>query len=287
MTSTPRLRDLVQLWRQGDFALTAGDLIFRDLPPQASEPSGAADIGTQVVADEGIPGFVVISQTCDIVRDPANSPYVSVCPLVLLADKDMANFEAGRMPTLGFIPNLPDRMVVDFARPMTVTKQLMCTWERQDGCETDADRLLFARQLTRVFNRFAFPDEFNTAIEPFKKSLQARQFSRESDLGRAIQSLREMRVYAHGEWDDPVGVDLTIYVIIEADENRVERDRKAIVDQLRPHLQKIKWTSKFRLHRDMRFIPVTLGDIEASVYLNSFPLDLITISFAKRGRRNP
>lgn len=276
----------MQLWQQGDFALIAGDLIFRDLPPQGVEVSGAADAETQVVADEEIPGFAVISQTCDVVRDPATSPYVSVCPLLHLASKDMANFEAGRMPTLGFLPKLPDGLVVDFARPMTITKQLLCSWTRQTGCETDADRLHFARQLTRVFNRFAFPDEFNEAIEPFKKSLQAKQFSRESDLGRAIQSLRELRVYAHGAWDHPAGVDLTIYIILEADEDRVERERNRIMDQLRPHLQKIKWTPKFRPHKDLRYRPVTLADMQASEYQNSFPLDLITLSFAKRGRQN-
>lgn len=289
MTTTPSvtpkpLREQVTLWQQGDFALAAGDLLFRDLPLNGGTAPEVLEAASEVVADESIPGFVVISQTCDIVRDPETHPYVSVCPLLHLDPKDMANFEAGRMPTLGFLPNLPSDLVVDFARTMTITKQLMCSWERQAGCETDADQLLFARQLTRVFNRFAFPDEFNAALDPFKKSVQSKQFSIESEFGRAIQSLLEFRVYPHGTWDDPSGVDLTIYIIIDADEDRVERDRNAIVTQLRPHLQKIRWSSKFRLHRHMGYRPVTLADIQASEYLNSFPLDLITIPFAKRNR---
>lgn len=284
-TDPKPLREQVELWQQGDFALAAGDLFFRDLPLRVGGTPEADEATAEVVADGNIPGFVVISQTCDIVRDRDDEPFVSVCPLLRLDPKDMANFEAGRMPTLGFLPNLPDGLVVDFARTMTITKQLMCSWERQAGCEIDADRLLFARQLTRFFNRFAFPDEFNAALDPFKKSIQSKQFSPDSEYGKAIRSLREFRVYAHGAWDNPSGVDLTIYIIIEADEDRAERDRNAILAQLRPHLQKIKWTARFRLHRDMGYRPATLADLQASEYLNSFPLDLITIPFAKRGRR--
>lgn len=276
------LSEQVELWRQGDFALAAGEMFFRDIPPVGEETPTSSQSGLEVVADENIPGFVVISQTCDIVRNPATHPYVSVCPLIHLDQKDMANFDSGRMPTLGFLPNLPPTLVVDFARTMTITKQLMCSWDRQPGCETDADCLRFARQVTRVFNRFAFPEEFNEAIEPFKKSIQSKQFSADSDFGKAIRSLLEFRVYAHGSWDNSLGVDLTIYIIIDADEDRPERDRNAILTQLRPHLQKIKWSSRFRLHRDMKYRPVTLADMQASEYLNSFPLDLITLSFAKR-----
>ena len=278
------LREQVTRWQQGDFALAAGDLLYRDLPLTGGEEKEMPESVLDVVADENIPGFVVISQTCDIVRDPETHPYVSVCPLLHLEPKDIPNFESGRMPTLGFLPNLPSDLAVDFARTMPISKQLMCSWDRHAGCETDVDRLLFARQLTRVFNRFAFPDDFNTALDPFKKSLQSKQFSVDAEFGRAIRSLLELRVYAHGAWDDPSGVDLTIYIIIDADENRPERDRNAITTQLLPHLQKIKWSPKFRLHRDMRYRPVTLADMQASEYLNSFPLDLITIPFAKRGR---
>jgi hypothetical protein len=86
-------------WQQGDFSLDCGDFLFRDLP----EPIDGGEDDGGAVFDSEVVGFAVISQTCDVVRDPERVPYVSVCPMVAVDGKRIGEIERGQAPRFGFL----------------------------------------------------------------------------------------------------------------------------------------------------------------------------------------
>lgn len=58
--------------RQGDFSFDENWFVYRVAPDGDGES----------LFEEPIIGIVVLSQSCDIVRDSAERPYLEVCPLV-------------------------------------------------------------------------------------------------------------------------------------------------------------------------------------------------------------
>ncbi|MYB35579.1 MAG: hypothetical protein F4X92_10805 [Gammaproteobacteria bacterium] len=126
-------------WQQGDFSLESGALLFRDVSPNNQfDQTGVHN--SYGYCYEKMPGFVVISQTCDIVRKPVNnlSKFVSVCPLVEINPSGISNIEKGKAPGFGLIENTPDNLVVDFSRIMSVSKNLLVTWSRKQGCSSES-----------------------------------------------------------------------------------------------------------------------------------------------------
>ncbi|MBA4491469.1 hypothetical protein [Paracoccus sp. S1E-3] len=154
-------------WQQGDFALGCGDFLFRDISKLTDE--GEDDGGA--VLDSEIVGFAVISQTCDVVRDPERIRYVSVCPMVVVDAKRIGQIERGQAPRFGFLSATPDGVVVDFSRTMSVTKDLLVSWERQRGCHDESQQLEFSRALETFFGRFAFPDAFVASVASLRNAI--------------------------------------------------------------------------------------------------------------------
>ena len=86
----------LQFWRQGDVTLDAGleFLHLADLSVPLSpasqhvatsiiETGGALSAGLHALLDE-VPGLVMLSQTCDIVRSCGHRPFVEAAPLALM-----------------------------------------------------------------------------------------------------------------------------------------------------------------------------------------------------------
>ena len=49
-------------------------------------------------------GIVIVSQTCDIVRTSAERPYVEVCALVEVSERDLEDVRRLRRPAYAFVP---------------------------------------------------------------------------------------------------------------------------------------------------------------------------------------
>lgn len=274
--------DIVQQladWRQGDFSLECGGLVFRGVVGTNDEIGEETD----VFCDEAVLGFVVISQTCDVVRDPVKTShkFVSVCPLVEIELEGLSNIEKGKVPRFGLIANTPENVVVDFSRTMSVSKELLVTWKRQCGCPSEKEQLLFSRSLERFFGRFAYPDAFNDSMISFRKAVHNR-YDKNSLFGKALRSIRELRVYPHANWNSPNSVPITLIVVLDEEIEREVKDRSEIYDQIKPKIDQIDWGIPFSLHQEQGIRLAELKDLTAVDYLNSYPLDLNSLSFARR-----
>lgn len=169
--------DALGAWRQGDCVLDGEHWFAHRLDtkfPVTDASRAAADEGADL-AEEEIAGFVVVTQTCDVVRACDERPYVEVCPLVGVDEPRLREIERGRRPAYAYLPLLADRrLVADLDRVMTVEKPVVASWTRAPGWVTDAEARMFAQALARKRARFAFPDDFTG----FARKLQASHPSR-------------------------------------------------------------------------------------------------------------
>lgn len=260
-------------WQQGDFTSDCCEFLFLEETEEEGEPY-------DFILDSGIEGCVVISQTCDVVRDMSKVPNVSVCPLVKIDPSRVADIEKGMAPRYGFVANAPEGVVADFSRVMSVSKKLLVQWTQVRGCTNDDELLEFATSLERFFGRFAFPDAFSASLRSLR-SLVYGKYEKNSDLGRALRSIRELRVLPHENWTDETSVPVTFVLVLEQENDRELKDRDIIREELLARLKKIKWVEPFSLHEDQIYL-TTLSDMSAAEYLASYPLDLNALSFARR-----
>lgn len=197
-----RVDDALQEWRQGDVARDAEAFVHvADLTVPLTDVAAAADGENVVVVPYTIEGVVVLSQTCDIVRGCTLQPFVEVAPLVEVPEKEAHEIVRGYRPGYAIVPSLREqRLVADLSRVMTVEKSVVAAWTRTPGCLTDEHTRTFGAALARKRARFAFPDDFNALM----KKLQSRmtdKHEKQSEEGRALRALREIRVTASPAWD--------------------------------------------------------------------------------------
>lgn len=197
-------------WRQGDATLDA-DLEFAhlaDLSKPATKQSAdtAAGLGPDIPAapamvSDAVPGLVVLSQTCDIVRDADKRPYVEVAPLVAAEDGELEQIRKMKYPNRAYVPGLANhRLVADLDRTMTVEKPVLSSWTRVEGCRDRDEIVAFQEALRRKRGRFAFPDDFEKAVQKLQKRMSDRA-GKQSREGIYVDALKEIRVRAEPHWE--------------------------------------------------------------------------------------
>jgi len=261
-------------WQQGDFSINCGGFLFGD---SSLEDGNAID----PVIDDNIEGFAVITQTCDIVRETNSVPYVTVCALTKIDPSRLVDLEKGQAPRFGLLSGIDEGVVADFSRTMTISKELLIAWSKRRGCPTVKDQVAFARSLETYFGRFAFPDDFNLSISSLRKAILSKYSKTQSELGKAIRSIRELRVFPHNNWNDQHSVPITFIFVLDDEDHRELKERAAILKEVKPKIDAIKWSAPFSLHDDGIQV-TTLSDMTAADYLNSYALDVNSISLATR-----
>lgn len=273
--------DELQRWSQGDIApasalqfVHVADLTC-PLTPQAeklaTDDLEAGDplaiVGTTVET-----GFVVLSQTCDVVRFCADRPFVEIAVLQPVSAETMGNVKRGRIPRLAFVPAVEaQNQVADLDRTMTIEKTVLAQIpadQRVPGCRDDAERQAFASALSRKYNRFAFPDDFNKAAGEIINRIR-KGHGRDSDRGRALLALREIRIECAPNWTAPD--ELTFLFLFDRDAD-IPNDAKTIIEQLMDD-----WVDKAPFI-DPSFQIFGLDSVTAARYLASQPLDFDYLS---------
>lgn len=172
--------------------------------------------GLQVVAVDA-PGFVVLSQTCDIVRSCTARPYVEICSLIELPEEDMLLVRLGRRGQFIALPALDRRAVAaDLDRVMTMEKSALVRFQgqRHHGVTTQAEVRDLADALARKRGRFAFPNDFVALVTPLQQRVIKRH-KRDSDEGRLLRAVREIRVRAIPDWMAEI-VEIELLFLFEA-----------------------------------------------------------------------
>lgn len=258
-------------WRQGDFSRDCRSFVLLDVPEDSAE-------GYQLEAyeeNEDIEGLVVVSQTCDIIRNPDDRPYVEVCPMVKTDGSLVKEAEKGLRPRWALVPGARDHgLVADLDRVMTIGKAALNHWTREEGCSTDSERIRFAHALERKRGRFAFPDEFTEALDGFRNRIRDK-YQRDSNFGEALRSLREIRVRGAPDWESDK-VEIAFLFIID-DENA---DRETISDVAGDLISKITLPANYSFG-EPKFEVVSLDDITARDYVESVHLDYEHLSLAR------
>jgi hypothetical protein len=256
-------------WRQGDCVLGVHWFLGRAAPacPLTDQSRDGCDAETGNYEGE-VPGFAVLSQTCDLVRRCDQRPFVEVAPLIHLDDEEWRSAHRGRQPRFAILPALAERrMAADLDRVMTVEKAVVATWERVHGWHTDDEARAFALALARKRSRAAFPDDFVDVVRPLQNRI-VEKHDKQSDEGRALRSLREIRVRAAPAWD---ACTVEVDFLFIRDEGAADFEGKAWVELLAQWLKRVPPSGRF--HR-IDGVVQTLDDLTARDYVESDPLDL-------------
>lgn len=84
---------------------------------------------------------------------------------------------------------------------MTIEKSVVATWTRTPGWTTDGQARWFAQALARKRERFAFPDDFVKSVSKLRTRI-IKKHGVDSEEGRALEALDEIRVTAAPSWED-------------------------------------------------------------------------------------
>ena len=260
-------------WHQGDCVVGEQWFVFRTdvARPLTDDGVVAAQEGAENAEAEAL-GFAVVTQTCDLVRRCGDRPFVEVCPLVEVDESVLREAERGRRPNYAFITGVADqRLVADLDRVMTVEKSVVAAWERVQGYLDDEATRRLALALARKRARTAFPDDFVAFASPLMKRMSSKH-DKDSDEGRALRALREIRARAAPSWDaDEVG--LMFWFIRNEDEPTFEN--QGWDHYLGAWLKRVTKKDRFV---DVAGVVTTLDDLTAREYVESDPLDLEHLS---------
>lgn len=260
-------------WRQGDCVLGEHWFAHRlDTSFAVTDAGRAAVEAGGDLAEQEVPGFVVLTQTCDVVQSCADRPFIEVCPLVEVDSDRLLEIKRGRRPAYAFIPMLSARgLVADLDRVMTVEKPLVAAWERTPGWNADGDARAFALALSRKRIRFAFPDDFTELVRRLQGRLSDKH-EKNTDEGRGLRALAEIRVQASPSWDAP---RLNVFFWFVRHENEADCDGRNWADLLKAWLKLVPPAGRFS---SVEGQVVTLQDMTAEEYVSSDPLDLDHLS---------
>uniref|UniRef100_UPI00286C0169 hypothetical protein n=1 Tax=Chamaesiphon sp. OTE_20_metabat_361 TaxID=2964689 RepID=UPI00286C0169 len=217
-------------------------------------------------------GFVVVTQTCDLVRSCAERAFVEISPLVAVNSTWIEEIRKLKRPRYAYIAGVADRfLVADLDLVMTVEKAVVAAWERIPGCRSDADTRSLAEALARKRSRFAFPDDFNRFAQKLQKRMQDKH-EKSTDEGDALRALREIRVSATPAWDANAVELIFWFVRAETDDRFGEKEWHEWLDSW---LKLLPESARFS---SVDGSVVTLDDMTAKEYVNSDRLDLDRLS---------
>jgi hypothetical protein len=268
-------------WQQGDVFLGSAISFVHvaDLARPLSEPSKAeASLGFEkdnslTSIGSPVPGFVVVSQTCDIVSSSKERPFVQLAALCEVDETFAKEVHGCHRPGFAFIPALSDRrLIADLDLLMTVEKNVLMALPQSDvirGVRDDVEARAFAECLSRRFARFAFPDDFVEAVGPMQDRIK-KKHDKDSTEGKTYGALREIRVSALPAWNDAAPKIEFIFVLNAAGES--DHGMETIVADL---VGRFRPTGVFR---EPTFRIVALREISAALYVATDRLDLSHLS---------
>jgi hypothetical protein len=261
-------------WQQGDCVLNVSGFLYRfhAQRPATAESQEAASQSDVVEVD--VPGFVVVSQTCDIQRAAAERPFVTMCALLQcpewLSIEDVRNCLRPRFAFVAGVASLG--LVADLDQVMTIEKPLLTSWQSTRGCQTANEQRAFAAAVGRKFARFAFPDDFVQIMSDFTNLVKRKHGRMQSEEGQALASLREIRVAATPDWN---ASSIQLHLIFIRHDEQTESSGRSWAHWLTKWLAKIPNSGRYA---SVSGVVSSLSEIRADEYVVSDQLDLDHLS---------
>jgi hypothetical protein len=278
---TTRVNAALQVWRQGDVTLDSGlflvHLADKNLPltreaREAIEQAPVEDNPFEVPSPAI--GLVVVTQTCDIIKDCTKFEFVDVSPLVHVNDQRLQEIRKGRQIRYAYIPGVAsERLVADLERTMAVEKSVVAGWTRTPGCSTDDEVVAFAAALARKRQRFAFPDGFNAGLAAFKDRLRGKRKSTSTVEGLLVKALDCVRAFADPNWNAS-HVTVFFWFLLLPKQDIDFGEARLVIEEW---MKLISLPAPFAL-ADPCYSLVEQQDMTAQEYLASQPLDYDDLS---------
>jgi hypothetical protein len=267
-------------WQQGDCCLGEHWFLVRFAPdkPLTEDSKASAEQGGDV-SEAALPGFVILSQTCDVVRSMVERPYLEVAALRSVDSEELEQIKKERKPRFAFIPGLEERLLVaDLDLVNTVEKAMLLGLAPVRGCRTDDEIRQFAVCLGRKRNRFAFPDSITEMLRKLQSRLQEKH-GKSSEEGQAARWIRQFRLVASPGWNAD---KFRLHFWILLDDDTPEGAISLIETQF------TKWSATFSRPAeviDISWQVTSLDTMSAREFLQSDPLDLDHLSRGKGSSR--
>lgn len=222
--------------------------------------------------------WVVITQTCDLVRPTSSRPYLQLAPVIRLGGDDLVMARMHRTPRHVAVPQVGADAFADLDEVLTVEKTYAAGF-RIDGSLPGADAAReFSTAIARHYGRPALPDELIEALAKLK-DLMVRRHGKQSPEGSAVTNLLEIRVGAVPSWDSP-HVRVVLY-FIHPEEPRVGIDGNTLLDEAAWDRWIAAWGELFEATGTLRecvALPITYGEMDALTYRSTDTLDLEHLS---------
>lgn len=280
-----RINKAMCAWRQGDIvlgddleAVHMADLSLAHSPQSLAvveellEQGREAEPGAVPVLDATVHGMVMLSHSCEIVRDCIARPSVEVAPLVRVRKEWMREIRLRRRLRYIFVPATEGALLVgDLERSMSEEKAVVAGWKRTPGWSTDEQAKSFADTLAFKVSRDALPDDFLHACSEMRYHIFS-EHNADTTEGNLLRELEEIRVLPDPSWDSG-HVELDWWFVVE-DSAVVNED--TWMPYLNKWLEMFVRTGRYRV-RDK--FPCGFTDFSAAVYRKSYRLDFDRLSY--------
>jgi hypothetical protein len=180
-----------------------------DAAEQVRDELAGDNAGDQAIVTSDTRGFVVVTQSCDLLRDCHVRPMAELAPLIEMTPAQVEEVRRLKRPNFAYVPAVAaQNLVADLERTMTIEKAVLAKLQRKPGVDTDRERA----DLARKRQRFAFPDSFNDALRPLQQRLDKQASKKNSEEGTHVNALIEIRAAAAPAWEGPK-VSVTLWLI--------------------------------------------------------------------------
>lgn len=271
-------------WQQGDIVDVAGlpFVFMADLRIPLTEPAKEFLSGDEQVAPDNpyaavtidVEGFVVISQTCDLIRDFTDAPTVQLATIEKVSPSVFAGVKKRTTIRYLYLPALESKSIVaNLDQILTVEKAVLLAVspeQRKSAFRNDVEAQILSDGIARKFGRFAFPDEFTSAVGKFREFVVGKHGKANSN-GRILNSIREIRVVNSGGWSSR-NSEIEFLFLFD-DSGDITKECEECVEAL---MKKFVVNERFPACPSFRC--VTFEDITADVYRRSPLLDLNFLS---------
>lgn len=247
------------VWEQGDACLSV------DALPVIVPDDGDAEFIE-------VRGVVVLTQTCDMIRELSQRPNFHVAALVPANSAEMEQIRQFGRPQYVYVPQCADMgLVGDLDLIASYSKSVLSGWSRLPAPAVAAARRDFGYATGRHRSRVAFPDRWAAELDKLRSWLRSKS-QKSSPEGIFATSIEQMRIVAN-DTDCPEEAEIICLIPATITQTLRSEWAKVMIPKLESKIDE-SWGCKviFRL--------ATTTEITAAEYLNSFRLDFDALSRA-------